>query len=251
MKEGAPLFKDKILPVLSVLAACVAAFFLYIHLPVDSWLFKPDRVISQEDIAADRTADLTGYPAGSDIVQINTQADLDAMLYQVGYATCMPQKAIKTDVCTLNAWADPYATQKSGKRIVHTGKRKASVIRSSYPLPDEYSPYYVLELEDGSAILAQLPQGTAAAINRGQDVKLPLAQKVSLPPNARKLLAETAKTYPVSLEAALYAFNDDWYQEHRFSLTFLRLGIAFVFLLVLSFLFIMIGQKLGKRAKKA
>lgn len=99
--------------------------------------------------------------------------------------------------------------------------------------------------------LAQLPQATAAAINRGQKITLPLGQKVSLAPNARSLLAETAQTYHVSLDAALYTFNDEWYQEHRFSLAFLRIGIAFVFLFVLSFLLIMIGQKLYGRQKNA
>ena len=244
------MFKDKILPVASVLLAFAAAFFLYLHLPVDTWLFKPDQVISQQEIQADGAQNFTGYPAGDDIPRLQSQADLEAMLYEADYATCTPRQAIVTEVCTLNHWADPYVKRKVNKRVVQTGKRKPSVIHSSQPMPDDYSPYYLLELEDGTYILAQMPQATASAINRGRNVTLPIGQKAPLSQTARSLLADTAAAYDVSLDGALYLFNDDWYADHEFSLTLLRLGISFAFMVVLALILILVGQKLCSRSEK-
>lgn len=70
------------------------------------------------------------------------------------------------------------------------GRRKASVITSSFNIHDDYHQYYLLELADGTFSLMQIPQNDVFALERGNKVLLPIGRKANVLSTARKYLSE-------------------------------------------------------------
>lgn len=79
------------------------------------------------------------------------------MVFDADYAAAEAVDVIPTDVYSLKPWAEPYTNRRVNGRIAK-GRRKASVITSSFNMKDDYHQYYLLDLAYGSFILAQIPQ---------------------------------------------------------------------------------------------
>ncbi|MCI8365928.1 MAG: hypothetical protein HFG34_13440, partial [Eubacterium sp.] len=101
---------------------------------------------------------------------------------------------------------------------------------------------YLLELPDGSYILAQIPESAVRAIRSGKNITLPIGKKVSQGiPDKLKTLCEEYDAYTGGI---YYAFNDEWQEEHKFLILLLRIGVTMAVLFILAIVFIFIGNKL-------
>ena len=88
--------------------------------------------------------------------------------------------------------------------------KRQEVVRSPLGAREGYNQYYLLEMPDGTYILAQISQSTAAAIEKGEHVTLPVGRKVGMTNTARSYLSGICKEYGASMDGVLYTFDDGW-----------------------------------------
>lgn len=197
-------------------------------------------IISTQDIEFDRSRDYTGYKAGEDIPNITNKDEWDDLLNDIDYARITPKSIVKTDVYSRANWIEAYTRKSNGA----TGRRLSDVRKSPLDISANYSPYYIIELEDGTHILAQMNRGIADKISKGQKVELPLGQKRGLTNTAKKLLKETYDEYDVITDHVFYTIRDSWEAEQTNRIMIEKAIISFVLFIILAVLVQLIVDKL-------
>lgn len=220
---------DGVLVVISLIAAVVV--FEKFDMEEILWNRNEQSAVSSQEIEEDRTKDYTGKPAGDGIVKIDSQSAWEKVLNDIDYVTVIPKGIEKTDVYSLAEWSDYYRKRKNGA----AGRRKAEVKQSFMDISLDYSPYYMIELEDGTHILAQMNRCIADNIEKGKEISLPLGQKQGFSQQAKNLLAPVCETYQISTEYVLYTIDNEWQSEHSFEIflgKFIAAAIVFFMLAV-------------------
>lgn len=235
--------KEKIILYLGTILALAAALVLFFKWNPEDLLKKTQTPITLKDIEKNKAVSYTGSLAGDDIPRLSGAEDFENLLYDVDFATAEPVELIPTGVYSLKPWVSPYAAHKRN-RGRRSGKRKAEVIQSGFDLHEDYNPYYIIKLPDGSYILAQIPSGKAAAIKKGKSITLPIGQKTGMTDTARSYLKEICETYHVSMDGVFYAFDNQWYEDHYFTLFIVRFVFAAVVFFVLAVGFVMAGNRI-------
>ena len=160
--------------------------------------------------------------------------------------TAEPVGIVQTGISSLSPWEDHYYTQRVKGRTTGRQIRLPEITSSGWDLPGSYLHYYLLELPDYTYIVAQIPQETAKAIEKGKSVTLPIGQKVSMTSAAQNELSAICEEYGADMDGMFYAFNDKWQEEHQFILLLLRFGAAALLWFVLLAGLIWAGCKLFK-----
>ncbi len=227
----------------TLIAICfIFSVFFYVLFDLENILWdRFDRpIISTQDIEFDRSRDYTGYKAGEDIPNITNKDEWDDLLNDIDYARITPKSIVKTDVYSRANWIEAYTRKSNGA----TGRRLSDVRKSPLDISANYSPYYIIELEDGTHILAQMNRGIADKISKGQKVELPLGQKRGLTNTAKKLLKETYDEYDVITDHVFYTIRDSWEAEQTNRIMIEKAIISFVLFIILAVLVQLIVDKL-------
>lgn len=227
----------------TLIAICfIFSVFFYVLFDLENILWdRFDRpIISTQDIEFDRSRDYTGYKAGEDIPNITNKDEWDDLLNDIDYARITPKSIVKTDVYSRANWIEAYTRKSNGA----TGRRLSDVRKSPLDISANYSPYYIIELEDGTHILAQMNRGIADKISKGQKVELPLGQKRGLTNTAKKLLKETYDEYDVITDHVFYTIRDSWEAEQTNRIMLEKAIISFVLFIILAVLVQLIVDKL-------
>lgn len=112
----------------------------------------------------------------------------------------------------------------------------------------EYIPYYILELEDGSKILAQVSQNTAKALEKGESDAIPIGRKHGFSQGAKNMLSDICEENQVSTEYVWYAIDNEWQKKNSFGILIGKAAVAVVFFFVLAVILELVVDKLlGKR----
>lgn len=156
----------------TIFALVIAALFFFRWNP-EVLLRKAQTPVTMDMIEQNTIKNFAGAVAGEDILRLSGAADFENMVFDADYATAEAVDVIPTGVYSLKPWAEPYTNRRVNGRIAK-GKRKASVITSSFNMHDDYHQYYLLELADGTFIVAQIPQNDVFALERGNKVLLPI-----------------------------------------------------------------------------
>ena len=234
--------REKVISYRSTIVALAAAVLLFMRWTPEPLLRKPEPPVFLEDLKRGRGADFVGKPAGEDIPRLSGAGDFAAMTGGVDCATAEPAGVIPTGVYSLQPWSSRYSVRKVNGRV-SKGGRKAKVVRSPLGAREGYSQYYLLELPDGTYILAQIPQSVVPAIEKGERVTLPVGQKTGMTNTARSYLSGICREYGASMDGVLYAIDNQWYEEHSFTLFIMRFGAALVLFLVLGVGMVLVGNK--------
>lgn len=227
----------------TLIAICfIFSVFFYVLFDLENILWdRFDRpIISTQDIEFDRSRDYTGYKAGEDIPNITNKDEWDDLLNDIDYARITPKSIVKTDVYSRANWIEAYTRKSNGA----TGRRLSDVRKSPLDISANYSPYYIIELEDGTHVLAQMNRGIADKISKGQKVELPLGKKRGLTNTAKKLLKETYDEYDVITDHVFYTIRDSWEAEQANRIMIEKAIISFVLFIVLAVLVQLIVDKL-------
>ncbi|MFR4783757.1 MAG: hypothetical protein ACLUAR_13405 [Pilosibacter sp.] len=126
-------------------------------------------------------------------------------------------------------WEDHYYTQRVKGRTTGRQIRLPEITSSGWDLPGSYLPYYLLELPDHTYIVAQIPQETAKAIEKGESVALSIGQKYGTDRHGSKssFCQHLVREYEADMDGVFYAFDSEWQAEHHFLLLLLvRFGAA-------------------------
>ncbi len=238
--------KTTIIPTVSVLIALVCATLFCLNWNSEPLLKGKEQPITQSDIEQNLITDFNGFPAGEDIPRLTGAEDFSEIIYLSDYVTAEPVGIVETGISSLKPWEDHYYTQRVKGRVTGRRIRRPEITSSGWDLLGSYQPYYLLELPDHTYIVAQIPQETAKAIERGKSVTLPIGQKVSMTNAAQNELSTICEEYGADMDGVFYAVNDKWQEEHQFILFLSRFGVAALLWFVLAVGLTLAGWKLFK-----
>lgn len=194
------------------------------------WDRQSRNTISASQIEQNKSVDYTGEKAGEGIVSLKTKEDWDNTLNEIDYVTVIPKSIIKTDVYSLAKWVNPYKKKSNGS----SGRRLSEVKQTFLDYSSDYSPFYIIELEDGTKILAQMNRGIANKIKKGEIVELPIGKKIGFSTKAKNMLTSICKENNVSIDYVLYTIHNDWSSKNATRILFEKLAISAVIFLVLG-----------------
>lgn len=225
-----------------VVLAFVIGVIFYFQFDLEQILWNRNEpvVVSADQMEQDTVTDYTGQKAGDGVVSMTTGEEWDAVLNEIDYVTVVPEHVEKTDVYALAKWADYYTSRRNGT----AGRRRETAIQTSLDLSADYCPYYIIELTDGTRLLAQMNRGLAAKIKQGQEIELPLGRKIGISKQAKALLAPVCKEQNVSMDYVLYTIDDHWAAEHANVIFFGKLIISGILALILAVVFQLIAGKI-------
>lgn len=199
---------------------------------------KQVKTISQADIEADRALDYSGKKAGEGIKNISTKEEWENT-YVTEYITVTPVNITKTNVYSLANWADHYTKRRTGG----AGRKRRSVQTELFDYDDNYRRYYVIELEDGTNILAQMNRGIANKIAKGETITLPLGKKTGLTSTAKKMLSAIIEDKNISDTYVLYTIDDEWSKNNATKIFVIKMAVSTILFFTLSVSFLMIVDK--------
>lgn len=232
--------KEKVITVVAVMLGLLAAFFVYQNFYPEDFMKKDETVITMSDIEKNKSVSYTGHPAGEDIPRISGKDEFEEIL-DIDDVTVEPKGIVSTGISKLKAWESPYY-KKAGTGGSRAGARRREVI-TGWDLLDQYNEYYLLECPDGTYILAQMSKRIAKAIEKGEQLTLPISKKAGISKEVQGYLSEFSDEYDMTMKGVLYTFDDEWYQEHSTAITLIRLGVAFVIWIVTGVLLLLLGEK--------
>lgn len=234
----------KILDCVIVIVSLAVGFVVFGKFDMEGilWNRSEQSAVSSQEIEENHGTDHTGKPAGDGITKIDSQSGWEAVLNDVDYVTVTPKGIEKTDVYSLAEWSDHFNRRKSGA----AGRRKAEVRQSAWDISLDYSPYYIIELEDGSHILAQMNRCIAGEIEKGKEIALPLGQKKGFSQEAKNLLAPVCETYQVPADYVLYTIDNEWQSEHSFGIFIGKFIAAAIVFFILAVVLELLAEKFFK-----
>lgn len=228
--------KEKVIPFVSVIIGLAAAYILFVNLDLEPYFRGKGEPVTMEDIKKDPGTDFAGSVPGEDVPRLSGKEEFEtggSVVY-----TAEPVDIIFTGAYELKPWVKPYTQRRTRKgRAYGAPKRKPKYLQ--YDNPDgffqnheDYLPFYLLKLPDGTYILAQIPKRDADAIQKGKHVTLPIGRR------ALKGIPETLRAkceeYQAPVSGVYYAFCDTWYEENYTWMFLLRAGIAAAVCLAVS-----------------
>lgn len=206
-------------------------------------------IVGLKETEENPRGEYTGKIAGEDIPKISGSNEFEETVVE-SYITVEPEHVIETGVYGRKPWMDPYSmtgVKTSSGRMFKTGRKAPEVTDSAFVALDGYQEYYLVELQDGSYILAQFSEAYRKAVNKGEKTVLLVGQQKTNSDKTRGYLEEICEKYGASTTYTLYMVDDEWEQEHRFSLFIIKAGIAAVVFLVFSVVMLIVLHKIIRR----
>ncbi len=229
----------KILSYISLILAMIAAVFAAFRLNPDGLLRGKQEVMGLKDIEAGK--DVTGHPAGEGIPCISSVAEFDQLFSGTDHVTMKPVSIVPTGVWHIKSWVNPYSQRRYKGRAVGAKKKKPEVIVSKLEIHMDYNQYYLLELEDGKYIPAEIPEPDADAIKKGKDVTLPIGEKRTF--SMTEHLRQICGKYGAYTDGVFFAFDEEWYDSMELFMVLMRLGLGAVVFLAMGICFILLWDK--------
>ena len=246
--------KENVRAWISVIIALIIALTVFCKFSAEGMLWnrvKEERVSAQE--LAGKTSDTyIGRPAAEDIRQVKTASEYESMMNTVDTFTMTPKSITPTGVYSLGKWCDAYRTYRR-KRSGSVSYRKREIETNSMlaGLWGEYTQYYLVELEDGSHVLAQMNSCIAEEVAAGEKVLLPIGHKIAFSQKAKTKLAEICAEKGVATDYVFYAVDDNWQKENANALFFIRAGVDVIcFIIVVIVIMLITGKLFGTKRKE-
>lgn len=239
----------KMIDAVMIFAALAAAVFVFQKLDVEEYLLNKAQLpaVSQAQMEVDVLLDAAGMPAGEGVTELTEIGQWEDILSEADYVTVTPVSVVKTDVSTLAKWESFFNKNANGT----TGNRRDEVVEGGFHMPLIYTPVYVIELPDGSHVLAQMSRCYADRIEKGEQVTLPLGTRMGMLDETRSLLREDMEKYGTPDDYILYTLNNQWQGEYADTILFVKLGAAAAAGLVLAVALLMIVDGIFTRKEKS
>lgn len=239
---------SKVKACIATLVGLAAALFVFCNFSIEGYLWNKEEgnTVSAQELKDNMSSAYIGHPAAEDVPRLSSLEDFNQMTDTVDTATVVPKSIIPTGVYSLGKWSDYFTSRKNGT----SWRRKEQVLTSSFlaGLWGDYSEYYIIELEDGKYILAQINDCIARRLENGETLLLPVGHKIGFSQEAKKELSNICNEYETSMKYVFYAIDDNWQTEHSFALFMGRAIAAFLCFVVVVAVFMLLGWLLGRRS---
>ncbi len=231
----------KMLTYIAVVVAAAAAVFAAFGYNPDSLLRRGQKTMGLKDIKEGIA--VTGHPAGEDIPRILSAEEFDKLSFGTDYVTLQPVSIVPTGVWHLKPWVSTYFQERYKGRTVGAPKRKPELITSKLNIHMDYNQYYLLELTDGSYILAEIPEPDADAIKRGKIVTLPIGEKRTF--RMSEELSKVCEENGAYTKGIFFAFDEEWYESIDIFMVLLRLGVGITVFFAVGVCLLMLIDKVA------
>lgn len=232
-----------------VILGLLAGIWVFQKTDPEVFLKKPQTVVSLKETEENPRGAYTGKAAGEDIPKLSGSDEFEETVVEP-YITAEPKSVTATGIYGRKPWMNPYGMtggRTSGGRMLQTGRKAPEITDSAFMALDGYQEYYLIELQDGSYILAQFSEAYRKAVDKGEKIELLVGQRKTNSDSARRYLKEICEKYGASTTYTLYMADDAWEQEQRFALFIIRAGIAATAFFVLSVVMLMAVHKVIRR----
>ncbi len=231
----------KILEFIVVIVALVIAVLVAKALPVESVLRGKEEPVTLAMTEGGLPEDYIGMPAADDIPRIE-DAETWEDTWQTSFVTVEPEEIIPTGIGTRHTWVSAYSSGSRRSRPRH----RPDVSSMTFDILGEYAEYFLIQLPDGSYILAQMSTDDARALKAGKEITLPVGRKSPVHQQAIKQLEDFCRDYDANIEGAFYCINDKWNESHEMLVLFARYGSGALIALVLGSILITVVGKILK-----
>lgn len=222
---------------LAILIAVVFYFSFDLENILWNTAYRPS--ISVEKIKENLAKDYTGSNPADDIPLIKNKEEWQKVLNEVDYITVIPKSIIKTNIYSRAKWVNQYKKTSTGS----SGRKLAEVKQTSLDISADYTPYYIIELEDGSHILAQMNRGIAKKIQKGESIKLPIGKKTGLTKTAKNMLESICEEWETSTDYVLYTIDNDWAENNADGILIMKLAVSTVLAIALGVILQIVYEK--------
>ena len=242
---------EKVKAWIAVIVGLVVGLFVFTHFSLEGFLWEGEQeeTVSEKELEENPSETFIGRPASEDVKQITSKEEFENMTPSVETASASPKSIVSTGVYSLGKWSDVYTKRRNGT----SWRRKSEVLTSDFlaGLWGEYSQYYLIELEDGNYILAQMNACVAKEIAKGKETRLPVGHKIGFSQEAKNELTDICQEYGADTQYVFYAIDDTWQEENSFLLFISRAAVAVVcFLVVAVVLLLLLGKIMGGQTEE-
>ncbi|MDE7016496.1 MAG: hypothetical protein K2P65_02825 [Lachnospiraceae bacterium] len=227
----------KFLEFVAVIVSLIISFFVVKSIGVESILRGKEEQVTLAMTEDGFPEDHIGMPAGDDIPRITDAATWEDT-WQTSFVTIESSNVIPTGIGSRHPWISAYSnTRRGGQR------HRPDVSNMAFDVLDEYAEYFLLQIPDGSYILAQMPSDVARKLKAGKEVTMPIGRKSSVHQQALTNIADLCSEYNVNTDGVFYCFNDEWNESHYLIVQLIRIGGCLLMTLVIgSILITIIGK---------
>lgn len=201
---------------IEALAALTIGILAFYFVDVEGllWTLQKGEAVNSVDIVSPDSDDwlgiVCGREAGEGIRHLTSGEEWEE-LSGAEYVTMEPSRVYKTGVYTLADWANPSRHSRNGTYKGPKDRTKTMPFDYLWGyapyLGMEYNPYYIVELQDGSRILAMMSRSAASRASRGKS--LPLGRKEHFGGNA-SAVKKICDSMGVSTDYYLCAIDEEW-----------------------------------------
>lgn len=228
----------KVLEFVMVILGIIAGVFVAKNIGVESMLRKKEEPVTLTMTEDGLQEDFVGLPAADDIPRVESRQDWDDT-WAVSCVTVEPLGVIPTGIGVRHPWIGAYSSSRRGGT-----RRRPEVSRMVFDILDEYAEYYLLQLPDQSYILAQMPADVARKLKAGKQITLPIGKKGGVHRQALANITQLCEEYDVNTEGIFYCIDDKWNEGHYLTVQIIKIGIAFLVMLVVGTILITIVNKI-------
>lgn len=230
----------KFLEYAAIIIAIIIAVITVKNLNIESMLRGKEEPVTSAMTESLLSEDIIGMPAADDIPRIEDVQEWEDT-WQTSYVTIEPLSIIPTGYGTRHPWVSAYSTGRRG-RI----RNRPVVSEMAFDILDEYGEYFLVELPDGSYILAQMSADDAGKIKSGKQFALPIGHKSAANGTVLANISDLCEEYDVYTDGVFYCINDAWNESHSLTIQLIRIGAGILTTLVLGTIFITIIDKIFK-----
>lgn len=230
----------KFLEFIAVIASLIISFFVVKAISVESILRGKEEPVTLAVAEDGFPEEHIGMPAGDDIPRITDSTTWEDT-WQTSFVTIESSNAIPTGIGSRHPWISAYSSSRRGGQ-----RHRPDVSSMAFDVLDEYAEYFLLELPDGSYILAQMPTDIARKLKAGKEVTMPVGRKSPVHQQALTSLAEFGSGYDVNMDGVFYCINDAWSESHYLIVQLIRIGGCLLMTIVLGSILITILDKAFK-----
>lgn len=232
---------EKALDAAVIIVALIVAIYVGKNIGLE-YLFRGNETpVTAQTAQTGYYEDYIGLPAGDDIIRIQNLDEWEKLL-SVELATVEPENIISTGLGSRHNWV---SSSRRNSRTRTTAGR-SDLKKTAFDIFNEYGEYYLIQIPDGSYILAQLPMEDARSLKQGKTITLPIGSKKGLTNSARARLEEICTEYNVSLDGVFYCINDNWNEKHSFMMLVSRFAVGALVLFSLGTVLIIVLHKIFK-----
>lgn len=246
--------KDKIITFTACIIGLCVAGFVYLNFNPIGLMRMTEKEVNRSELDKNPQISFTGKKAGTGIEKLISKEQVLELSID-DYVVIEVFDIIPTGIYELNHWV------RQSDYNISTKKRSRNRSNKKYLNPhvnqkpkfndiNYYTQYYLLKLQDGTYIPALFDRCYVSSLKKGKKTVLPIASKIKTNTTVKGWMESIAKDYPALIDDTFYMFEDEWYQQNKFSMLVIKAVAAILVFFIINIGIISIFSKKSSNGKE-